>query len=111
MFLEEVKEALPNIKIMILEPYVMRGTEPIKSDADEDLYPAFRREIEKRAAAAYRVAERFSLPFVTLQEKFDAVYNSQNPAYWLKDGVHPTAAGHGLIAREWIKGFEKLIEN
>lgn len=25
--------------------------------------------------------------------------------YWLKDGVHPTAAGHELIAREWLNTF------
>lgn len=111
MFLEETKEALPDIKIMILEPFVLKGAGPVKTDEQEDLYPLFRKAIEKRAEAAYRVAERFSLPFVELQAKFDSAYNPENPTYWLKDGVHPTAAGHALIAREWLNGFEKLNEN
>ena len=25
--------------------------------------------------------------------------------YWLGDGVHPTAMGHELIKREWLKVF------
>lgn len=28
--------------------------------------------------------------------------------YWLQDGVHPTAMGHELIKREWIKAFKKF---
>lgn len=27
--------------------------------------------------------------------------------YWLYDGVHPTAMGHELITREWIKAFRQ----
>jgi len=46
---------------------------------------------------------------VPLQEMFDKV-NVDAPAsgYWLVDGVHPTAAGHELITRAWLNGFEKL---
>ena len=28
--------------------------------------------------------------------------------FWLKDGVHPTEAGHELIKREWLKAFEQM---
>ena len=45
--------------------------------------------------------------FVPLQEAFDAATRRIDPAYWLWDGVHPTAAGHDLIAGEWLKIVEK----
>ena len=36
-------------------------------------------------------------------QKFDDAAKTTGASYWLADGVHPTAAGHELIAREWIK--------
>ena len=29
-------------------------------------------------------------------------------SYWLGDGVHPTPAGHQLIADAWIKAFKGM---
>ncbi len=108
MLIEEVKEALPHIKIMILEPFVLKSTATTSNANHEDLYPLFRTETEKRAAAAKRVAEKYGLKFIPLQEKFDAVYNPENPSCWLWDGVHPSPAGHMLISKEWIKAFEEI---
>lgn len=110
MLIEEIKEVLPDIKIMILEPFVLKGSATVSNDKCEDLYPHFRKEVEEKAKAAKRIAEKFSLPFVSLQEKFDEVYNSDFPDYWVRDGVHPTAPGHMLIAREWVKAFKELIK-
>ena len=30
-------------------------------------------------------------------------------SYWLRDGVHPTPAGHQLIADAWLELFEREI--
>jgi len=32
----------------------------------------------------------------------------QAPQYWSEDGVHPTPAGHGLIARAWLEAVSTL---
>lgn len=100
MLIEEIKEALPDIKIMILEPFVL------KASATEEHWDYFRIETEKRADAAKRVAEKNNLVFVPLMEKFDEAAKSASPDYWLLDGVHPSAMGHELIKREWLKAFE-----
>lgn len=110
MLIEEIKEALPNIKIMILEPFVLKGTSTASNDKYEDLYSLLRKGVEEKAKASRRVAEKFSLPFIELQKKFDEVYNSEKPEYWLRDGIHPTASGHMLIAREWVAAFEEMNE-
>ncbi|MBQ7794828.1 MAG: SGNH/GDSL hydrolase family protein [Clostridia bacterium] len=102
MLIEEVKEALPNIKIMIFEPFVLKGT------ATEQEWDTFRSETEKRAEKARLIAEKYGLTFVTLQDKFDEAEKSASANFWLRDGVHPTKAGHELIKREWIKAFRTL---
>ena len=48
--------------------------------------------------------------FVQTQALFDQVCTEDAGAEtWLVDGVHPTAAGHALLAREWLKAFENLL--
>ena len=102
MLIEEVREALPDIKIMILEPFVLKGV------ATEENWDKFRSGAEEKAAAAKRVAEKNNLLFVPLMEKFDEAAKNAPDTYWLADGVHPTAMGHELIKREWLKAFETL---
>lgn len=108
MLLSEVLEALPDIKIMIIEPYVLceSGTQGTLDDGT-DKYTTFRLEVEKRAQAAKRLAEKYSLVFIPLQKKLDELAKIQPVAYWTPDGVHPTNVGHEFIAREWIKYFEE----
>lgn len=100
--LSELVEALPNLKIMILEPYLTKST------ATEENWEAFSGEVAKRAAVAKKLAEKYGLVYVPLQSKFDEMIKKHPEPYWTMEGVHPTECGHELIAREWLKGFEKL---
>jgi len=43
-----------------------------------------------------------------LQQKFNALCEKREASYWLWDGVHPTAAGHEVIARQWVKAYATL---
>ena len=103
MLLEEIFEALPDIKIVLLEPFVLKGS--ATADCYDDF---FRPEVEQRAAAVRRVAQRFSLPFIPLQEDFDKLQEKLPVGYLLGDGVHPTYVGHGLIAKKWMETFEEI---
>ena len=67
----------------------------------------FYAEVRKRAEKAKKVAEKYNLTFVELQSVFDKVAEIEECTYWLIDGVHPTAMGHELLKREWMKAFEK----
>lgn len=102
MLIEEIKEALPDIKIMILEPFVLKGS------ATEHVWEGFSSKVYELAGRAKKVAEKFDLKFVPLQEKFDQLLELSPAEYWLSDGVHPTSMGHELIKREWIKAFRTL---
>lgn len=102
MLIEEVKEARPNIKIFILEPFVLSG------EATAENWDYFRREVELRAQAAKRVAEKNNLIFIPLQEKFDRAAQDGDTAYWLADGVHPAAAGNQLIKEALVEAIESV---
>ena len=58
--------------------------------------------------ATERVAEKFKLPCVNLQKVFDEELKNAPAEYWSRDGYHPTPMGHGIIAREWLRLFEKF---
>ena len=100
--LSSVKEELPEIKIIMLEPFVLKGP------ATEEKWTTFRSETELRAKSVKEVAEKYNLSFVPLQDKFDKLSKNTETTYWLADGVHPTAAGHGVIAKAVSEEFDKM---
>lgn len=111
MLIEEIQAALPQTKIMIMEPFCLRG--PATDDTEEcpQRYALFRSGVEQRAQKAKAVADKYHLPFIALQAKLDAAAEEVGPTYWLEDGVHPRYPGHYLLKREWIKAFKQLIRN
>jgi len=102
MLIEEVKTALPDIKIMIMEPFVLKGI------ATEPAWEDFSAEVKKRAAMAKKISEKYQLPYIELQAGFDELSRNIETAYWLADGVHPTAMGHQYIKQQWLKAFKTL---
>ncbi len=92
--LKETRAALPEIALVICEPFVLRC-----GVVDETWLP----EIDAHRAAAKRVADDAGAIWVPFQEAFDdAIADDMPPAYWARDGVHPTAEGHALMARTWL---------
>ena len=108
MLLTEIFEALPDIKIMIMEPFVLEGSATTATEEEPERWDYFRTEVPLRAAAAKRIAEKYGLPFVKLQDVFNEACKQAPASYWLRDGVHPTPMGHWLIKNEWMKGFDAL---
>lgn len=93
--LERTKKALPDTKLIVCEPFVLKC-----GAVKDNWFP----EMDQRRAAAKRVAEAADALFVPFQKMFDdAVAAGTKPEYWARDGVHPTLAGHGLMAKTWIQ--------
>lgn len=102
MLIGEIKTALPNTKIMILEPFVLKG-----SGTEKD-WEYFSTEVAKRGEKAKAIAQEFNLKFIPLQSKFDEAEEVADASYWLWDGVHPNYPGHEIIKKEWIKAFDEI---
>lgn len=103
MLIEEIKEALPDIKIIIMEPFVLKGS------ATSELWSDYKKEVKARGEAAKRTALKYGLCFVELQNKFDEACADGDTSYWSVDGVHPTAAGHQIIKEELSKAISDII--
>ena len=102
MLLDDVMETLPNIKIMILGAYVTDGR------VLEQYGQEFKQEVDLRIEATKRIAKDYGLPFVDLQSVFNEACAKAPACYWTVEGVHPTPAGHALIAKQWLKTFETM---
>lgn len=103
MMIEEIREALPQIKIIIMEPFVLKGSATAK------LWEDFKAEVKNRGEAAKRVAEKYGLSFVELQSRFDEACANGNTEELSADGIHPTIAGHGIIKEELTKALLSII--
>jgi lysophospholipase L1-like esterase len=90
--LQTTRDALPHVHVIVLEPFVLRT-----GAVDARWFPEF----DQRRAAAARVAARARAVFVPLQTIFNQRTRTAPPEYWAADGVHPTPAGHGVIAEQW----------
>lgn len=94
--LEETKEVLPNAGLVLCEPFILNTGAPSQNwEAWSELLTAYQQTVRE-------LAEQFGAVFVPLQEVLDKACQRADASYWLWDGVHPTAAGHELIARQWL---------
>lgn len=108
MLIEEIKQELPEIKIFLLEPFVLEASATENTEDIPNRWETFDAEVKLRAKKVKSVAEKFGLPFIPLQDKFDKLSENTQNSYWLADGVHPTEMGHNMIKNEWIKTFEEI---
>ena len=80
-------------RLILLEPFVVQAFPEQK---------AWRRDLDPKIEAVRRLAKEFSAVLVHLDGIFAEACRVQPPAFWAADGVHPTPAGHALIARAWL---------
>lgn len=95
--LERTRKALPRVKLVICEPFVLRC-----GAVNEKWFPEF----DAYRAAAKKVARHFRATFVPFQAMFDEAVKYAAPEHWAKDGVHPTPAGASLMAHLWIEAVD-----
>lgn len=86
------KRALPDARLVICETFSLPCGQ---------VTPAWRPVCDARRATAARMAEEFSAVFVPLQQAFDRAVETVGTSVWSHDGVHPTVAGHYLMAECW----------
>ena len=103
MLIEDTKKQLPDLKIIICEPFILEG----EATDGEERWKKFL-EVKDYAKVAKKIAEDYGAYFVPLQDKFDEAAKKYGVENYLYDGVHPAPAGAKLIATEWMKVFKKI---
>ncbi len=93
--LKRTKEALPDVKLVICEPFVLKC-----GAVNDKWFPEF----DGYRAAARRIAEQFGAVFVPFQTMFDLAVEYAPPEHWAGDGVHPSPTGAALMSHAWLRG-------
>lgn len=93
--LERTTKVLPNIKLVICEPYAIPGVKAVNEKWFPDFY-----EYQK---AAREISDKFGAIFVPFQKTYDEAIKRAPASYWTGDGVHAALPGAQLMADAWLE--------
>ncbi|WP_345953125.1 SGNH/GDSL hydrolase family protein [Mucilaginibacter sp. PAMB04168] len=96
--LDRTKQALPDVKFIIGEPFAVKGVKSV----NDNWYPKF----NEYRRVAREIAAEYDAPFIPYQDVFDEAQKTTPGSYWTADGVHPTLAGANLMAQAWLKAVK-----
>src|SRR5690606_2383262 len=91
--LERTKKSLPNVALVICEPFAITGTKSV----DNSWFPEF----TAYQTASREIASSFGATFIPSQSLFDKAQKKAPDSYWAPDGVHPSIEGAQLMASAW----------
>ncbi len=111
--LYEVMETHPNAKLVLMEPFVLKkdleATDLSNQNDIFDDYDLWRSQINERGEIAKELAQQYHAVFVPLGEPFDKKCLEVGVDSLSVDCIHPTPAGHKVIAQEWINACKHLL--
>jgi len=81
------------MRLILMEPFVV----PWPADR-----AAWREDLDPKIEAVRSLATEFGALHVPLDALFAEACSIRPAREWAADGVHPTPAGHALIARAWL---------
>ena len=91
------RKSLPDVRIIVLTPFVL----PVgKIGKDWKLWSA---EVALRGEMVRSLARTHGADLVELQPLFTHAAEKAPAEFWMPDGVHPSSAGHQIIADEWLR--------
>ena len=81
-------------RVVLLEPFLLH--------VPADRY-AWREDLNPKIDVMRKLAVEFGAELLPLDGLFAQAATQAPAAYWAGDGVHPSAAGHALIAETWLE--------
>ncbi len=129
MMIDDIRAVLDNPKIIICEPFYLELTckenpykntpyamceeyyEPGYVTDSDDKMVTIRKEITYMQEQLKIFAKDNNCIYVPLQEEFYNAAKKSASEYLIWDTIHPTIAGHELIARKWLETIESTMES
>jgi lysophospholipase L1-like esterase len=96
--LERTRQALPAAIIVLCEPSVLWLPE----------LPTANASLKPYVAVVRRLAHQLDAKLVGLHDAFEQARTARPDIAWTIDGIHPSSAGHALIARLWLAAMNLL---
>ena len=92
--LERSLAANPALRLVLCEAFLL---------FEQPTEEGFRHDLDGKVEVVNRLAAEFDATLVRFDEMFRAACTTTEATYWADDGIHPTPAGHGLMAWEWMR--------
>jgi acyl-CoA thioesterase I len=86
-------------RLVLMEPFVLPYPEDRKT---------WRNDLDPRIEVVGRLAKEFEAILVPLDKIFAEAVKKREPSFWAADGLHPTPAGHALIAQSWLRAVQAI---
>ena len=94
VYRELIEVTLPKVKgIILLSPFMVEGR----------LDDPMRQQVDQYRAIVEKLAADYQLPYGNVQAKVDEFLQHQSSYVLSSDRVHPSLAGHLLIAQAWLE--------
>jgi lysophospholipase L1-like esterase len=90
--LESTRRQL-NARLILIEPFVL----PVPEDRKR-----WREDLDPKIHVVRELAREYGALLVPLDGLFAQACVKAEPKFWAHDGVHPSPAGHALIAKAWL---------
>jgi len=90
--LERVKNET-SAKMILCSPFLLHVSEAIAR---------MREDLDPKIGILEKLAGEYDAIWVDFDAALVAATERKPPAYWAFDGVHPTIAGHALMAQTWL---------
>lgn len=84
-------------KIILGEPFVL----PVTVDRRQ-----WREDLDPKIAVVRDLAREFQTLLLPLDGIFNSMATRRPPEFWAPDEVHPSPAGHAVIAKEWLRAMK-----
>lgn len=91
--LQQTKQTLPNVKLIIGEPYAVKGSR----QKIDDWYPQF----NEYRLVARKIATEFEAAFIPYQGVYEKAAKTAPQHFYSTDGIHPSLAGISLMSEAW----------
>ena len=106
----EALEKNPNAKLMLMEPFVLKVKHAWEGFGTDiyDNYETWKTRVRENGEVTRELAETYHARFIPLFDVFESLIKTVPAARFTVDCIHPTAAGHEIIAQEWIKAWDSL---
>jgi lysophospholipase L1-like esterase len=95
--LEWTREVLPEVRFILCQPYVF-----IPEAGNETITPAAIDELKEIGVRVKALASEFDGIYVPFFDVLEERIRESGTSYYLSDTVHPTHAGHALLAHTWL---------
>jgi lysophospholipase L1-like esterase len=91
--LADARASNPKLRLVLCAPFML----PLGKRQGAE----WSADIKQRQEIVAKLAHKHNAALVRLQPVFDAACQRAPAEYWIWDGVHPTYAGHQLMANKW----------